>query len=170
MTTSIDELSKKLDFQSKVNRITWPFRWFYQWVVKSAQYSWVLRPDIDWDWTSILRLLQYKLSRVRKDLNDDPWSSDKRRRESNKELRTCELLLQRLIDDDYFMVPYDKLTTKWEGKYSIFPNSINNLTDAEQVQYRRELEAMIDYETNMQKQDIELFCKIFSRKLRSWWT
>lgn len=53
------------------SNLTHPFTRVFWWIIKSAQYSWFLRGDFDWDYSYILLLLQYKLKRTRKRILDN---------------------------------------------------------------------------------------------------
>ena len=166
----LDDIHYKL---SKLwNRVTWPFLWFFKWVIKSAQYSWFLRDDLDWDHYHILNLLQYKLKRSRECLATDPHSSDERIFRQSREIRTCELLLERLKGDDYYLEPYHKVNAKWgiDGSDIEHLNFGFSLPEHLQIKYDRDRKESFRVADMLRQQDLDLFLKIFGRKYRGWWS
>lgn len=63
----------------------------------------VLWRDRDWDYAFLLRLMQLKISRMRLGMND--WPSN---RKHFKRMRVIELLIERLIADDYCRYEHDQ--------------------------------------------------------------
>jgi hypothetical protein len=78
---------------------------------KLREYRAFLRDDFDWDWAYILRLLQYKLERIRKCIvaNDIIVGASRVARE----IREVERLLERVTADRY----YDKIAKPFHRKY-----------------------------------------------------
>jgi hypothetical protein len=131
---------------------------------KIIQYIPLLWEDKDWDYTYILILLQYKLARTRRCIVGNEVISDRYR--VAKQIRTCELLLDRLIKDDYCK----DLFEEWHAMYptgSRFTGSgiIPPSTPAADKLLRKAGE-MEEYQ---KKQDLELFAKIFTKHVRTWW-
>jgi hypothetical protein len=166
----MNKLKVKWWIQKKIDDLTYPCRWFFGWVIKSAKYAWFLRNDKNWDWTYILKLLQYKLMLTRKCLAASKIRSFNPKQD--KDIRTCELLLQRLIDDDYFLPMFEKRSDEYGLKTNDIESWIdrmNKLKGEDAAKFSKQVEEDARIEEMLKKQDIDLFCKIFSRKYRKWW-
>ena len=97
-------LYDKIEIRRFVRRV-------YRWAIKSIQYSKFLWNDTDHDYASLLWLLQYKIGRMRRAIHkaNIVVCSD----EIAREMLVAELMIQKLIDDE-FLPELDKAhTEKW---------------------------------------------------------
>src|ERR1051325_2723979 len=92
-------LRHRTDLGEFVHNFTHPIYDFFRQLKRLIEYIPVIWKDRDWDYHYLLVMLKYKLSRHRKDMENDTWHTQAKRRA--KEMRTCELLLDRLIKDEY---------------------------------------------------------------------
>lgn len=126
------------------------------------QYIPILWRDNDWEYTYIFILLQYKLARTRKCIVGNEIISE--RYKVAKQIRTCELLLDRLIKDEYCKDLFEEWHAMAPARWSsggIMPPST---PAADKL-----LKKAADLEEHQKKQDLELFAKIFTRHVRTWW-
>jgi hypothetical protein len=97
-------IERELSIWQNVKNIWWklsrPFRKFFSWAIKVAQYSVVLWKDGEWDHCYFLILMQYKLSRMRKffqSKNCHVLKGD----EVAAQIKHAEDLIERWLDDDF---------------------------------------------------------------------
>jgi hypothetical protein len=132
----------------------------YNWLIKSIQYSIVLWNDADWDYVYILQLLQYKLERTRKCLkaNNLVVSVDR----YCKQIRICELLLERIVNSNYCEKEYDEHFKQYPFRSSLDDkNETNKKGDMFTKIYNKE--------QRMRQQDYDLLFKILNKHLYEWW-
>lgn len=156
------------------------FRSIRRWLVVSFQYSKFLWDNhYDWDWVYLLTLLQFKISRMRKDkLNSYHLGKEK----TAHKMRVCELLIQRIINDKYCEKEHEEHEKKW-GKLKMFSEERakgksvevlllrdNARTDIAREKERTEHKKIYDKADRLKKQDIDYLFKIISKNLLSWWS
>lgn len=152
---------------------------FLGWLRKVWDYACFLREDRDWEDSDILRLLGYKLSRVRRVITDDPYHGNKER--YVKQIKTCEILINRLVADSYIDWKHDQLDAKWgrlemvEGRRSAYGVEVSFqrskcVTDEDKIIERKETKDSWEYEKQMRRQDMEFLCRILCKHHRNWWT
>jgi len=91
--------------------LTLPVRVLYAWIIKSFQYAWFLRNDYDFDYSSILILLQYKLSRTRKCITKNQIIV--RADEIGAQIKHAEDLIEKWRTNDFCRDLYDAHDKKW---------------------------------------------------------
>lgn len=134
----------------RLYKIQTEFWYNIDWIQKVFAYAIFLRKDFDFCSNSILRLLAFKISRVRKCLESDTWH--KPYPKEIRRMKVCEALLKRLAAEDYmFDLPAYK------------NKDIDELTD-------EDYHDMHNYEKNQSKQDLEYFWKVFSKHYPKWWS
>ena len=135
---------------------------FYRWIIKSCQYAWFLRSDWDYDWSCILKLLQYKLRRTREHIVKHNIIEDAD--EIAAQISYVECLIDKILADDYYQNEWDL----YESKYGV-PWNQDHLTEQQREQGRRELtEICAKMEQAREKDWQELFMAL-KRDLRGWW-
>lgn len=75
------------------------FKQFGRWVVRCFQWAWFLRDDNDYDYGHVLKVMQYKLSRLRKHILEHNIITDAA--QVGAEIQCAENLIERLLADDY---------------------------------------------------------------------
>ncbi len=135
--------------RSLLKRLAW--KWLeLPWVRFSRRvailWGWlpIIWNDYHWDYSQILKVLQYKLEQSHKEYGKYSYAG-----KELKHLRTCILLLDRLVKDDYWQVNPDQ--------------------ECCAVTYN-EFKGKIDLEQSRKEQDMALFCKLFSKHYNRWWT
>lgn len=118
--------------------------------------------DRQWDWTYLLRVMQFKMRLMRR--YHERW-----RRHSDVEytihrLRTCELLIERLLNDDYctqdYAIYFQKYPSRWRGGGE--PRVPNQ-------EERRMFREIMDREVRMRQQDEEALFRLMRKHYRRWW-
>lgn len=124
--------------------------------------------DQDYDSYFLLKIMQYKMKRLRFCiLNGYHAHADK----VAKNIRVCELLLQRLMEDNYTSKKYEELLQKYEISdfLSYLMGKEGRLTVEKKKAFNRESRALHKLHTTLQQQDLELFCKLFKKHVFTWW-
>jgi hypothetical protein len=78
---------------------------------KLIQWTPVIWKDEDWDYSYIDRLLQYKISRIRKVIEANMRHAGDEK--IIKEMRQAEFLLERIYSDDYYYELTDRNRSRW---------------------------------------------------------
>ncbi len=146
---------------------------------KLREYRKVLKDDEDWDWTYILRMLQYKLERTRKCIvaNNIIVEAPKVARQ----IRAVEILLERVERDQY----YDEITKDFRKKYGkirmisgkrepgVASVSVQfkytRETPANSKQIRRESLRLWRRAERMQHRDLRKAFNLMLRDIWGWW-
>jgi hypothetical protein len=156
-------------------------RHFYERIRRIIAWIPVLWGLFDFDNSSIYKVLLFQIQRVRKVLENDKYHhySDK----AYRKMITCELLLQRVLDDNYHDIAYRQHNQKW-GELEINFGVINPETGNSRVdifhtkarelgledQERKEYVKLYDDLKRLEMQDLELFGKLFAKQSRNWWS
>lgn len=165
-------------------KIYYPFHWyvknpyqdhlggFWRRIKQVIDYVPILWYNYDWDYTGIFELLKKKLERMHEiHLNGCLVTSDT----TAKEIKTCILLLDRIIEDDYGNY---KRHEKRFGKPKFYFKPIEGsdmltLEDlnpgSEKKDYSKSLVAARKRDVAQRDQDIELLFKIMNKKILHWW-
>lgn len=141
----------------------------------------VLWEDRNWDFVFIYQVLAFKLRRQADQIEKHGIAVGKDKRV--KEMRTCALLLDRAGDDYLINNPWyrkaeevlgrlDMVATEQENglTYKVdFIRGGRELTEKEDKLHSYYRKKAREYDTLMQKQDLEVFARLFCRKSRGWW-
>lgn len=140
----------------------------FRWIKKSIQYSIVLWNDYDWDYTSILCILKYKIQRTRKHL--ETCSVHCSHENSIKKMKVVEHILQRLIDNDYCSEEYDQHHEKykWKDYLKKVENHTCYLWDPPE-EYRKESKRLLDKSAKLEQHDWEQLFKLLNKHIKHWW-
>ena len=147
----------------------WRIRWFFvEYLPKVASYTRFLWHDRDWEDSDILRLLRFKLRRVREGIALHGHHIGKER--TCREIRLAELLMDRIIADDYGLDEFIAHQTKWrlERAGHRLLNR-DHLSDEEKKQEQRELRWLFEKEDILQNQDLDFLFRHLRKHLRTWW-
>jgi hypothetical protein len=156
------------------------FRGIRRWLVASFQYSRFLWDNhYDWDWIYLLTLLQFKLSRMRENTLEGYHLGKEK---TAKKMRTCELLIERIVHDDYCKMEYEEHENKW-GKLKMFSEQRTKngsvevliMRDKARNDLSREKEwaehkKIIEKADKLKKQEINYLFKTISKNLLYWWS
>lgn len=91
-----------------------------RWIKRIIEYAPILWDDWDWDYSAFLRLMQYKLKRMRTCIikNDIICAAPR----VGKQIRYAEFLIERILNDDYFPELQAELEEKFgETKWNFIP-------------------------------------------------
>jgi hypothetical protein len=169
------KLRKKIsDFRESFG---WDLLNFFKWVQKSWEYALFLRNDRDYDWTYILKLLEFKLARTRKCIEQGYHTNAKR---DAHNIRVAELLIQRIVKDEYAQKQWNDHDAKWGeleirfGKSDGFSVPLKfhrerMITEEDEERESRELIRIYEFEDQLKKYDVEYLFTIMRRHLRTWW-
>lgn len=155
--------------KERINRL-----WHY------GKYIWGIG-EWDWNWHLGLQLLSLKRLYTIMENGSSVFSKTRKRK-----MRTAIALLERMNDPwESYHVPADEAFTKKWGfvdDYKLFTHPTqpqrfytsrhafrDSLKGFQQKQFDKEYKEVLFIEDKMFAQDMELFCKIWKRNLRSWW-
>jgi hypothetical protein len=105
------------------------------------------------DYIDTYRIFKHQLKRQRLNLD----SRIKGYGKHIKDLRTCELLLERLIEDEYIICSYDGNNNSYIFRYYVSPLFKREIPDNKIVEFLR----------NRSSQDKKLLFKILERKIET---
>lgn len=74
---------------------------FFVWLFKSFKYAWFLRNDRDWEPSDILRLLDFKLGLVRKNLVGNSYRTEEHDKEMSDLIDEMRRLIKDINEKDY---------------------------------------------------------------------
>ena len=131
----------------------------------------------NWDWVGLLIVMQHQLKQLRKCLDSGYHKGGGHH--ANK-IRTCELLIDRLIQDNYCEYEMEQHSLKWgELKISFTPHSTNShkavlfrknvITKKDEEVETNESKKIYKHEEYMKKQDINYLFDTIKKNLTSWW-
>jgi hypothetical protein len=142
-------------------------------------YRAILKDDCDFDHTYIYKVIRYKLERTRKKIQADDFVMSAGR--TAKEIRTAELILDRLIQNDYCRCELDSHDEKW-GELEIEWKPIENSRFIRSIFYRgkantleleekegKERRRIYEHEEYMRNQDLDYLFGYMRRKIQGWW-
>lgn len=153
------------------DKITYPFRRVFDWMVKSIQYSILLWSDFDWDYVYFLKLMRYKLSRMRKRIIAN--NLIRAAEQVGAEIKHAEDLLTHLIEDDF----HEDLMDAHEKKYgrftfrdddNIFSREFVN-TEEEKKQEQQEFREILDKQYEAREQCKRELVEHVICRLERWW-
>lgn len=135
----------------------------------------------DWDYNWHLELLALSLKRLRRHIIEGTGVvSGKKKRKMD----TTIGLLNRMLDpwESYHEPAYKAFKARWKfnddgpvfkvenGRIRTFKDDFREtLDDQQKVLFDKEYTQILRVEDVMFKKDMELFCKLFSRHVTSWW-
>ena len=140
-------------------------------LIKWAPVIWT---DRNWDNYFIYKVLRHKLHLTEQNIRYN--GHHVRNIEDANKIKTCVLLLDRLIEDDY----HEKVSKKYHEKWgrpelnfnddrSVAITHANVKTEKDREQERKDFKRTMDKEEEMIKQDLELLFKTMRKHIRSWW-
>lgn len=103
-----------------IERLGFPHEWkpttIFHNLKRLIEWTPIIWKDADWDHLHIDIILQYKLKRMRECLVKSDHFSKKTCERFDRQIRTCELLLERIIQGDYRTLPEDAIWSKMSEK------------------------------------------------------
>ena len=126
----------------------------------------IIWSDRQWSDSYICIILAHKLQYHRKYLQTSKWCMQHVGIEKDiKKIHTCELLLRRIIDDDYLFA----LNIDWHyDKNKDFSALLWKETLCHTLNWAGD-KRWLYYSDYMKKQDLDLLCKLINKHLFSWW-
>jgi len=171
-------MDKLKEFWYKVyDKLLFPIERFFRQLKLTWDWYWqVLRHDNDWDWTYICKVIKYKFERTRKCLEQ---GHHLHRERDAKQIRICELLLDRIEKNDYcfskqHVLKWGELTIEWQPTNnpditrSVISRA-NVKNEKQEEQERKERKLIDEHEEYMGKQDLEYLGKLLTKWLKNWW-
>lgn len=155
-----------------MNKIFWKILIFKESCERLFKWFPILYRDRDWDQNFLFEIIQFKMKCMRDHLDkfgDEVWVSRQRK---IKQLKTCEMLLERLMNNNYCEFEYDEINKKY-GKVRLGRKGMYRakaLREKDKKEELKEFRRLMRKEKLMYKQDMDLFCKIFSKHSGGWWT
>jgi hypothetical protein len=179
----LEEIDAKLEKFYKyeiLRKIIRPFKNFFHWIVKSIQYSILLWNDYDWDYSFILKLLKYKISRTRKCIlkNNHIVNAEK----YCKQMEFVETLIDNVLKNVHHNNAYDLHREKWgeidvdfipcekNSKYSTIDFKAEKaITPELKEQERKEFRELVEKAEALTERDWKLIFRVMHKCLRNWW-
>ena len=130
----------------RIKRLCWNIKVVIQWLP-------IIWNNFDFDWCYLIEVFQHKLKLMEKFYKSDNTVCVDAERHT-KSIKICRILCDRLIADDYMdclgleFTKFDKTGQQ---------NNLGICSD------------WLSYDDYMQKQDLELLCKLIRKNLFSWW-
>lgn len=115
----------------------------------------ILWADRDWDFAFLLRIMRFKISRMRRHHQKYGLSTYKRQALIERKMRTCELLITRILEEDY-------LKSWTQPSWSDWPRAFTEQEVAE-------MKKASEHDRRMQRQDEDLLFSILRKHYRNWW-
>lgn len=140
----------------------------------------VIWKDRDWDHWYLYRILKLKLSNMEK--YHRKYGIALKSDRTADEIKTCVILLDRLLKDDYGDMTFKKHNEKWgEIELSWKPCEDNddlveclitrtNVKDEEDEKLeRKQFRRLSEHESKLIKQDIEYLFNTMKKRIQTWW-
>lgn len=137
-----------------VRRLFWNIKRLFVWIP-------VIWKDREFDRTYFIRIIAFKLKLMEK-FYRSKYAISADRKDCATKIHICTLLCNRLINDEY----YDMLGRKCKISNN---DNIFNLEVIDECCQLGICKNCGNYEAYMQKQDLELLCKLIQKNLFSWW-
>jgi len=134
----------------------------FQNIVRVLRWLPVIWRDREYDYSFFLQILSFKLKLMEEFYRSERALSADRKNVATK-MRTCHLLCERLIKDEYYHMLGRKLEMHCleDGKFGI-----KTLDEGCKFGICSD---WIHYESYMQKQDIRYLCKLIEKYIFEWW-
>mgnify|MGYP001611730826 FL=1 len=149
-------------------RIFYKIQQFFLNIKRVIVYIPTIWNDRDYDYVFIYRLLQFKLSMVRKryENNDFFVGQD----DAVKHLAECDTILERLLNDNYVENEYDQFEEKW-GEVIINKTfkRANVLTEEDKKQEREDVINLSKLEDDRKNNDKKRLFEILNDNIEKWW-
>ena len=150
----------------------------YRWVKNGLRGLWVWFPviwkDRDWHWALIYRVLQFKMKRTRLHQEHFGVAVWNQRKHWVSQLRECELLLDRICDNEIFYMnmydmgnphpDYSKCGVK-DGMFNSDP-AFAHMSEKERSRYFLKKGEYCEY---MWNQDVDRLFMLMKKYSRDWW-
>jgi len=142
----------------------------YYWnkLTRSLSGAKLLWNNEDWDSAFLLELMSWKLKRLEKAIRYGHCVGQEKRAD---EIRTCILLIERIINHNYISEGYAKhLDDWWKSRTEISTKDGGVIIDfpdddkMEKVRNRHQNHLM-----KLEQQDYDLLFRILHRKIQYWW-
>jgi len=136
--------------------------------------------DRQWDHTFIYKVLRHKLHMTEQYIRH--YGIHVNNEKDADKIRTCVLLLDRLIEDIHFDMAFKKFHKKWgeatwsleptegEPEYSELHISYPNVKDEKDEKFNtKEFKRACEHEDMLRKQDVEYLFKFMRKHIQTWW-
>jgi hypothetical protein len=157
-------------FKKRINR---PLKY----LKKVYDYAIFLKDDEDWDYSYILKTLQFKLERTRKELLKNNLTTSINRQ--NKQLKYAIYLIEKILKEDYCTKEWAAHETKWgelKIERHVDPLGTISIFKRTNVFSKDDHEQENSESTNLYKKEDALKAKTYNRLFRhlnlyiqNWW-
>lgn len=129
--------------------------------------------DRDWDYYFFYKILRLKLKNM-EDLHRNYAHYVGSEKEADR-LKLCVLLLDRLIDDNYYDIVFKNHEKKWgsltlgtsDGKCNISREKV--YTEEDSYQEMKESKKLYQKENDLRKQDVDMLFDTIKKYVEGWW-
>lgn len=144
LTTIIKERLEDFKYDYIDKPIIYPVKNVFRGLTNLVIYAKLIYRDRDWDYCYLYEMMEFKLKRMRKHVETCYVGHTKK---ELRRLKTCELLLGRLVKDEYW--PFNE-------------HDCRNCNDQQLIR-------KFNHEEYLRKQDLELLAKYIVKYSRTWW-
>jgi hypothetical protein len=140
----------------------------------------IIWKDRQWDHTFIYTIFRKKLSLTEHYIRNYGIHVDAKR--DADRIKTCVLLLDRLLEDEYHEMAFKRHHEKWgqpEMQFKKCEDSTNYsklhihhdkvITEQDEVNERKDFHNAYEHEQYLREQDLELLFKIMRKHIQGWW-
>lgn len=140
----------------------------------------VVWKDRDWDHYFIYVTLRQKLHFTEQHIRNHDFHT--RAKQDADNIKTCVLLLDRLIADKYYDMAYKKIEEKWgdlemstspykddPALYEVNITRPGIKTEEDEKQEKKEFKNAYEHEQYLRSQDKELLFKLINKHIEGWW-
>lgn len=154
-------------------------RHLYRFVVKMNQYAVILWDDVDYDYASLLDLMQYKISRIRKHISTHKIIADWEK--VCKQMQEAEELIKLIREDEWTTAEDAEHDLKWgKAEHCTIPipgkmcsewrtQRLNVRTKDDEAQERKEFQNIMKLMVKRREKAWNRLWEIMSKYSRSWW-
>jgi hypothetical protein len=143
----------------------WKIRCFIGNVIRTIKWLPTIWNDRDYDYVYFFRLLEFKLTRMKKDaeLINDPQS---------EKIEYALKLLRRINSNPYYEIAFMFEEDRWGKALYVNGNRYMEkaITDEDERLARIDFRKRCDRADYLEDQDIEFLFKYLTKHIRCWWT
>jgi hypothetical protein len=139
----------------------------------------IIWSDRNWDQTFIYTILRHKLDQTQKYFRKYGHHVNSDRDANN--MKTCVLILDRLLNDIYHEQAFKKYDKKWgEANFSTFETENPDLyrviitrenvqTEEDKIKERADFKRAWEHHDYLKKQDLDILFKLMRKHIEGWW-
>ena len=157
----------------------WFARDIYRFIKRILEYSPILWKDVDYDYASILDMLQYKIKRTREHIEHHDFITNSQK--YCKQMLEVEQLIEKIREDEFCKAEYEAHDKKWgESIHVHIPvpgtdctewrtNRLNVRTEKDRINELKEYRKIMHMENQRKQNAWNKLFKLMNQNMRNWW-